>query len=750
MQSEQNPQTSSPESSIKRFSAGKLVKLPYSDDEGGLKLGSMFLSLRRHLPIIVGVTFAVTSLALFRAFTSKGTYQGGFEILAKPITEENRVISSITLRTLTEKGEAGDKSKIPATTIRLLKSPRILNPIVEQLKSSYPNVTYESLESDLIVKALPEPESEILSVSYEDKDPLKVKAILELVSKAYLDYSLEERLADIQQGIEFVETQLPQVQKKVDKLQDKLQKFRQQYNLIDPDSSSKLLATETSTISLQRLENQIKLNEARSLFLDFNRQLTEPNNRIKASSLLQENARYQTLLTQIQVLESQIAKELSVFQENTDRIQTLRDQKANLMPLLIEEEEKIRELLASRIRELESRDAILAQSEEQLNQQVKQLSVISRQYGDIQLEIKISSDNLNQFLTKREALRIDAGQRKIPWQILTPLSNPVLSSSDIKRNGALGGILGLLLGIGIALLVDKLSNMLRTSDEVKDIVKLPILGVIPFMIPDDYKDEFCVNPDRDFAQNEDQGFIGHLKKIMHRILLMNPFQKKPKEEIITKYPYYIKSIFSEEFRTLYTNIRLLSPDDEIRSIVISSSVLGEGKSTTSAYLAKAAAALGKRVLLVDADLRRPSLHDKLELTNALGLCNLISTNLSFDQVIQKSPLEPNLSILTSGQIPPDPSRMLASQKMQNLMDLFLEKYDLVIYDTPPLLGIVDAKLIAARTDGIIIVVGLDKTKASTLNQAMELLNSSPITVFGVIANGAKDYAASLNRLYTNF
>lgn len=750
MQSEQNPQTSSPESSIKRFSAGKLVKLPYSDDEGGLKLGSMFLSLRRHLPIIVGVTFAVTSLALFRAFTSKGTYQGGFEILAKPITEENRVISSITLRTLTEKGEAGDKSKIPATTIRLLKSPRILNPIVEQLKSSYPNVTYESLESDLIVKALPEPESEILSVSYEDKDPLKVKAILELVSKAYLDYSLEERLADIQQGIEFVETQLPQVQKKVDKLQDKLQKFRQQYNLIDPDSSSKLLATETSTISLQRLENQIKLNEARSLFLDFNRQLTEPNNRIKASSLLQENARYQTLLTQIQVLESQIAKELSVFQENTDRIQTLRDQKANLMPLLIEEEEKIRELLASRIRELESRDAILAQSEEQLNQQVKQLSVISRQYGDIQLEIKISSDNLNQFLTKREALRIDAGQRKIPWQILTPLSNPVLSSSDIKRNGALGGILGLLLGIGIALLVDKLSNMLRTSDEVKDIVKLPILGVIPFMIPDDYKDEFCVNPDRDFAQNEDQGFIGHLKKIMHRILLMNPFQKKPKEEIITKYPYYIKSIFSEEFRTLYTNIRLLSPDDEIRSIVISSSVLGEGKSTTSAYLAKAAAALGKRVLLVDADLRRPSLHDKLELTNALGLCNLISTNLSFDQVIQKSPLEPNLSILTSGQIPPDPSRMLASQKMQNLMDLFLEKYDLVIYDTPPLLGIVDAKLIAARTDGLIIVVGLDKTKASTLNQAMELLNSSPITVFGVIANGAKDYAASLNRLYTNF
>jgi Mrp family chromosome partitioning ATPase len=88
--------------------------------------------------------------------------------------------------------------------------------------------------------------------------------------------------------------------------------------------------------------------------------------------------------------------------------------------------------------------------------------------------------------------------------------------------------------------------------------------------------------------------------------------------------------------------------------------------------------------------------------------------------------------------------------MQSLMNLFSETYDLVIYDTPPLLGIVDAKLIAAKTDGIIMVVGLDKTRASILTQAMDLLNSSPITVFGLIANGAKDHAASLNRIYTRF
>ncbi len=137
---------------------------------------------------------------------------------------------------------------------------------------------------------------------------------------------------------------------------------------------------------------------------------------------------------------SQIAKDLTAFQESTDRIQVLRDYRANLMLLLSQEEERTKAILASRIQELESTGEILADAEEQLNQQIKKLSIVSRQYTDIQQEIKITNDNLNQFLTKQEALRIDAGQRKTPWQILTPLKDPIASSTDIKRNGILGAL----------------------------------------------------------------------------------------------------------------------------------------------------------------------------------------------------------------------------------------------------------------------------------------------------------------------
>ena len=164
------------------------------------------------------------------------------------------------------------------------------------------------------------------------------------------------------------------------------------------------------------------MNESSSLFLDLSSQLAEPTSTQKASSALQDNARYQSLLSQIQIVGSQIAKDLTAFQESTDRIQVLRDYRANLMLLLSqEEEERTKAILASRIQELESTGEILADAEEQLNQQVKKLSIVSRQYTDIQQKIKITNDNLNQFLTKREALRIDAGQRKTPWQILTPL-----------------------------------------------------------------------------------------------------------------------------------------------------------------------------------------------------------------------------------------------------------------------------------------------------------------------------------------
>lgn len=690
MENEQQLQRISMPASTRRFR--NLPPVDYtqsiSDDEGGLNLGQVVDALRRRIPIIIGMAVLVAAASAIKARDSKPTYQASFEILTKPITVETQVISSVPQTLSNKEGQQAPVKGVDPTKLKVLMSPTVLSPIAKKLQAEYPGIDYDEIFSKL--KVIPQPESEILAVGYADKDPKKVKAILDLVAEAYLKYSLEERLADVRQGIDFVDAQLPQLQKRVQTIQDQLQSFRQQYNLIDPDSQGKQLSDQITKVGQQRFDTQAKLNELRILYQNLSQELAQNNDGAMASSVLSGNANYQKLLTQILDIEAQAAKDSSTFQELSPRIQVFRDQQKNLRPLLRKEGERVQAELAGKIRELEGQNEFLIQTEKELTQRIKQLSAVSRKYTDIQRELKISTDNLDQFLTKREALRIDAGQRKTPWQILTPPTTPIPSAADVKRSAVLGFVLGLLLGVGVALLLEKVSNVIRSAEQIKLLSKLPLLGVIPY----------------------------------------NKELKEDKKERNTG--------FVEAFRSLYTNILLLSPDEPIRSIIISSSMPGEGKSTLSLYLAQAASVLGQRVLLVDADLRIPKLHERLNLDNSFGLSTLIiSDNLDVDLVVQKSYLDSNLSIITAGQIPPDSTQLLSSKKMQSLMSRFEETYDLIIYDMPPF-ALADVKLLAPRVDGIIMVAGLNKTKASQFTQTLEELRLAAVRVLGVVANGSKE------------
>ncbi|XWK88866.1 MAG: polysaccharide biosynthesis tyrosine autokinase [Phormidium sp.] len=702
-----------------------------TDDEGGLNLGQVVDVLRRRILLIAGMAVIVAVASSVRARDTKPTYQASFEILTKPVTVETQVISSVPQTLSNKEGQQAPVKGVDPTKLKVLKSPSVLSPIAKKLQTKYPDIGYDEISSNLVVT--PNPESEILEVSYKDKDPEKVKAILDLVAEAYLKYSLEERLADVRQGIQFVDAQLPQLQKRVETIQDQLQKFRQQYNLIDPDSQGKQVTDQIAKVGQQRFDVQVKLNEMRAIYDNLRRELAKQTDSTAASSVLSGNPNYQKLLNQIQDIKAQAARDGSVFEEISPKIQVLREQEKNLLPLLKSEGQRVEAELAAKIRELEAQEQFFAKTEKDLIQSIKQLSAVSREYTDIQRELKIATNNLDQFLTKREALRIDAGQRKTPWQILTPPLSPTPSTTDVKRSGILGGVLGLLLGVGIALLLEKLSNVIRSADQIKSLSKLPILGVIPYnkVISGEKKELISFQTLVSLVN-----LPGFVKQLRQRVGL-----KSAHQELMGN---YAKSAFIEAFRSLYTNILLLSPDTRIRSIVISSSMPGEGKSTLSIYLAQAAAVLGQRVLLVDADLRIPKLHQRLELDNSFGLSTLIaSDNLDLEMVVQTSYLDSNLSILTAGQVPPDSTKLLSSKKMQALMQKFEETYDLIIYDMPPF-GLADVKILAPRVDGIIMVVGLNKTKVSLLTKTLEDIKSSAISVLGIIANGSKEQDSSMD------
>jgi protein-tyrosine kinase len=197
--------------------------------------------------------------------------------------------------------------------------------------------------------------------------------------------------------------------------------------------------------------------------------------------------------------------------------------------------------------------------------------------------------------------------------------------------------------------------------------------------------------------------------------------------------YSPRSAISEQYRTIRTNIQFSSVDESIRSLLVTSSGPEEGKSTTVANLAVVFAQTGKKVLLIDADLRKPTVHYTFQLDNINGLTNVLTKQSPLDKAATKSHVE-NLFVLTSGPIPPNPAELLGSKAMEELLALAMGEFDIVIFDTPPVLAVTDAQILANKCDGTILVVNSGKTEIEPAQKAKELLLSSKGKLLGVVLN----------------
>lgn len=203
-----------------------------------------------------------------------------------------------------------------------------------------------------------------------------------------------------------------------------------------------------------------------------------------------------------------------------------------------------------------------------------------------------------------------------------------------------------------------------------------------------------------------------------------------------------KAKAAEQYRTIRSNIQFSSVDRELKSIVVTSSGPSEGKSTTSANLAIVFANSGKKVLLVDADLRKPTLALTFKILNPDGLSTLLGDR---EATCEKYAIEtaiPNLAILPSGPKPPNPSELLDSKRMTEVLKQMNDYYDLVIFDMPPVVTVTDAQILAAKTDGTLLVVRERKTSKQGILKAHELLKIANANILGVIYNGAKSQSSS--------
>lgn len=198
-----------------------------------------------------------------------------------------------------------------------------------------------------------------------------------------------------------------------------------------------------------------------------------------------------------------------------------------------------------------------------------------------------------------------------------------------------------------------------------------------------------------------------------------------------------KSPITEAYRVLRTNLEFMSPDNPIRSLLFTSSGPGEGKSTTVANISISMASKGKKVLLIDCDLRKPVQHKIFGVSNMVGITTLlVEHSQTLEEIIQKTHVE-NLSIITSGPMPPNPAELLGSSKMVNLIKSFMDVYDLVIFDTPPTVSLSDAAILSANIDGVILVVAAGKADRKMVKYTYDVFRKVNANILGVVLNRVK-------------
>lgn len=271
-------------------------------------------------------------------------------------------------------------------------------------------------------------------------------------------------------------------------------------------------------------------------------------------------------------------------------------------------------------------------------------------------------------------------------EALTPTSQ---SSPNVPRNLAVGLVLGLLLGVGVALLRNVLDTKIRGDHDIRALTDQPLLGTIAF--------------DENLPQ--------------HPVVVADDPLSAP----------------SEAIRRLRTNLQFVDVSGSAKTIVITSSISGEGKTTTSINLAVSLAAAGSTVLLIDADLRRPSVATCLGMEGRAGLTSVLIGRASVDDVTQQW-RGTNLHVLPSGPVPPNPSELLGSTAMVNLLGDLGRYFDVILMDSPPLLPVTDATVLTKHSDGCLVVVGADRVHRGQLTESLRNLETAGATLFGVVLN----------------
>jgi capsular exopolysaccharide synthesis family protein len=719
--------------------------------EADVGYGQLLGVLLRRRFWLLGVLAATLGIAALYSLRQKPVYVSSMQLLVEP-NYQGKPGKGLE----NEFSDAGVQID-NATQVSLMQSSSLLQKAVDQLQFSYPEFSRNNprrvaqLKAAINVDQVAEDtggkkgaETKIFQITYQSNDAEKTQKVLKAVQKVYLEYNREQQKLRLTRGLAFVDEQLPQIQNKVQQSENALKQFRRDRQLIDPNLQARTQTDSLNRILQEQQTNNVQLRELASRYASLQRQIQLSPAEAVVASRLSQSSRFQSLLNEIQKSELILEQQRTRFKDQTPYVQQIMDQRQRQLGLLQTEVQRVlgdRSISANGGREgilsqgqlssldlslvnqlvetqinlqtAQARFQSLATIEQRLRAELQQFPELLNEYGRLQPEIELNRDTLKQLLKAQQDIGLEIARGGFDWQIVEEPQLGANTSPGMMRNLLLGGVAGLLLGGVAAFAREAADDAVHSLDDLRKQVPVPLLGMVPQVVST--------------ASEEDQPLLN----IPLNLPFGRPHSLTPSiANIIQWQP------FRESIDLLYQNIQLISDSHSLKSLVITSALAGEGKSTLVLALAISAARLHQRVLLIDADLRRPSLHQLLNLPNDRGLSTFLTSNAPLPKQLPAQAGTPrsNISLITAGPPPDDPAKLLSSHRMKELITTFEQSYDLVLVDTPPVLGMVDAMLTAACCNGVIMVGRIDRVTRAELTQATTMLNK--LNVIGVVANGS--------------
>ncbi len=451
------------------------------------------------------------------------------------------------------------------------------------------------------------------------------------------------------------------------------------------------------------------------------------------------NERQKRLIDGLDFISSQEPEIIENINSIRNDLQNLREKNKFILPSEnIKKTERIQERLAKAKLVFKEDSNLVVSLQEKLEKDFETKPEIQRKYEEIETELQYAYANLEMLTSAKEDYKLALAQTSVPWKIIKPAAvgyRPIKPS--IPFNFATSLIFGLIFGVAAALIREKYDYVYHDVEEITKSLKLPILGNIPYYS----------------ALVDLRGSKKNIFKVLE-----DPFSKNQKdfEEENIKIKNYESFAIQEAFRNLYTNIKFIDDKKKSHSVLISSSIPAEGKSILNIILAKTIADLGLKVLLIDCDLRKSQIHQRLGMNNLKGFTDLFfEKNYLWEDAIQPVKDCKNLSVITSGSKILDPIRILSSEKLKNIINEISnsEKYDYVIYDAPPIFTFPDASYISKNIDGILLMISLNQVPKDIPVKVAEKLKISGIDILGVVANSSKYIAldkSSISYYYNSY